>query len=296
MKSWDDLRIFMAVARSESLTAAAPVLKMDPATISRRIGRLEDAFGAALFAKSPQGYQLTDLGMRVWEEAVEAELAVSRTIDVGADVGAGLSGQIRIGAPDGCANFVLPQVCGAIQKANPGLEIQILALPRIVNLSRREADLAITVSPPEAGRLTVQKVSDYKLHLAMQKDLPAPQKVSDIKDLPAIGYIQDMIFDKELDYLNAIDSPSVNLASNSVSVQLQMLRNNEGIGIVHDFALPFAPELKRVLIDDVSLTRSFYLVRHTSDRQSERMKQFSEVLVHGMKAEIARLEQLAALT
>ena len=63
----------MAVARAESLTAAAPVLKMDPATISRRIGRLEEAFGAALFAKSPQGYQLTDLGTRVWEEAIEAD-------------------------------------------------------------------------------------------------------------------------------------------------------------------------------------------------------------------------------
>jgi DNA-binding transcriptional LysR family regulator len=71
-----------------------------------------------------------------------------------------LSGQIRLGAPDGVANFLLPQVCSAIVERNPDLDVQIVALPRLFNLSRREADMAITVSPPTAGRLTVQKVSD----------------------------------------------------------------------------------------------------------------------------------------
>ncbi len=70
---------------------------------------------------------------------------------------AGLSGQIRIGAPDGCANYLLPQVLAQICDENPGLEVQIVALPRVFNLSKREADMAIAVSRPEAGRLTVQK-------------------------------------------------------------------------------------------------------------------------------------------
>ncbi len=78
----------------------------------------------------------------------------------------GLSGQIRIGAPDGCANYLLPQVLAAICDANPGLEVQIVALPRVFNLSKREADMAIAVSRPTAGRLTVQKLTDYHLHLA----------------------------------------------------------------------------------------------------------------------------------
>ena len=296
MNNWDDVRVFLAVVRAESLTAAAPILKMDPATIGRRIARLEQEFGASLFVKSPQGYQLTDLGAKVWGEATEAELAISRTVEAGSSIEAGLSGQIRIGAPDGCANFVLPQVCGEIQKANPELEIQILALPRVVNLSRREADLAITVSPPETGRLTVQKVTDYRLNLAMRRDMPEPQSLQDIKALNVVGYIQDMIFDKELDYLNTIASPSVKMASNSVAVQLQMLRHYAGVGIVHGFALPFAPELRPVLLDEVSLTRSFFVVRHTSDRHSERMKQFTTALVAGMKTEISRLETAATLT
>lgn len=290
MENWDDLRVFLAVARAESLTGAGRVLKMDPATVGRRIARLEEALGATLFAKSPQGYALTGAGSRLRDHAEEAEEALAAGMSLRAE--AGLTGQVRIGAPDGCANFVLPQVCAAIQAANPGLEIQILALPRVVNLSRREADLAITVSRPEAGRLTVQKITDYRLHLAQRRDQPAPERLADLRGRAVVGYIPDMIFDRELDYLGEIGAQRVQLASNSVAVQLQMLRAG-GVGIVHDFALPFAPELERVLTDKLSLTRAFHLVRHVTDRRSERINRFAALLVTGVRAEVARLESLA---
>jgi DNA-binding transcriptional LysR family regulator len=290
MENWDDIRVFLAVAREESLTAAGRVLKMDPATVGRKVARLEDRLSVALFAKSPQGYALTGAGQRLRDRAEEAEQALAAGSDLRG--GGGLTGQVRIGAPDGCANFVLPQVCAAIQAANPGLEVQVLALPRVVNLSRREADLAITVSRPEAGRLTVQRITDYRLHLAQRHDLPAPSRLADLRGRPVVGYIPDMIFDKELDYLAEIGVERVQMASNSVAVQLQMLRAG-GVGIVHDFALPFAPELTRVLTGTVSLRRAFHLVRHAADRRSERIDRFAELLVAGVRAEIARLESLA---
>ncbi len=296
MQNWDDLRIFLAVARAESLTGAAPGLQMDPATLSRRIARLEERLEAALFIKSPQGYRLTDRGQRVREEAEAAEGALIRALEPGQADGPGLSGQIRIGAPDGCANYLLPQVCAALSRDHPGLEVQVLALPRVVNLSRREADMAITVSPPAAGRLTVQKVTDYQLHLAMHADDLPPTSLVAVRQLPIVGYIPDMIFDKELDYLGPLAADGVRMASNSVAVQLQMLRARGGIGIVHDFALPSAPELRRVLTDALSLTRSFYLVRHAADRPSERLTRFAEALMIALKAEVARLEHLVVLT
>lgn len=294
MQNWDDLRVFLAVARDESLTGAGKRLRMDPATVGRRIARLEDRLGTALFVKSPQGYRLTQAGERMLAPAEQAEGALSAGIGAVTGLGEGLTGSIRVGAPDGCANFILPQVCAAIRQANPGLEIQILALPRIVNLSRREADMAITVSPPAAGRLVIQKISDYHLHLAAPRDIAGDiATLADIAGRPVIGYIPDMIFDKELDYLPEIGVPAVQMASNSVSVQLMLMRAGGGVGIAHDFAMPFAPELRLVLTDRVALERSFYLVRHESDRRSERMNRFAEALVTGMRAEIARLEALA---
>lgn len=290
--NWDDMRVFLAVARAESLSGAGPVLKMDPATVGRRIQRLEEAVGAPLFVKSPQGYALTEQGARMRDHAAQAEAALALAMDEGQG-DEGLSGQIRIGAPDGCANFLLPQACAQIQADNPGLEVQILALPRVVNLSKREADMAITVSAPDAGRLTVQKITDYRLHLAMRRDLPQPAALNELTGVPVVGYIPDMIFDKELDYLGPLGEQGVQLASNSVAVQLQMLRQG-GVGIVHDFALPFAPELVPVLKDQMSLVRSFYLVRHLSDRRSDRLNRFAKALMAALKSEVARLEALAA--
>lgn len=292
--NWDDVRIFLAVARAASLTGAAPVLRMDPATLGRRIARLEDSVGGALFVKSPQGYALTDLGARLQDHAARAEDALTPALHAGEGQGS-LTGQIRIGAPDGCANFLLPQVCAAIQSDNPALDIQVLALPRVVNLSKREADMAITVSPPNAERLSVQKITDYHLHLAAAKGTQF-QTLADIRGERIVGYIPDMIFDKELDYLGDIGAKAVQLASNSVSVQLNMLRQGGGVGIVHDFAMPFAPELQFVLQDALSLTRAFYLVRHLSDRRSDRLTRFADLLIAGVRREVAHLEAQARLT
>lgn len=262
---------------------------MDPATLSRRIARLERDMGESLFVKSPQGYVLTGAGQRLLDQAGRAEDALSQ-IQISRTEQA-LSGTIRIGAPDGCANFLLPQVCARLQAEHPDLEIQILALPRVVNLSRREADLAITVSPPDTKRLVAEEITEYKLHLAARRDCAEDlRSMQDLTTLPMVGYIPDMIYDQELDYLSALPTGHSRLESNSVSVQLQMLRATPSVGIVHDFALPFAPELTPVLTDQLSLTRRFYLVHHDGDQRSARMVRLVRALRDGLRAEVARLE------
>lgn len=291
---WDDLKIFLAVARRQSLSAAGRALKIDPATVGRRIARLEESYGAPLFAKSPTGYALTDAGQRLMTHAVHAEQAVEGATEEMAGKSGGLSGQIRIGAPDGSANYLLPQVCDAIGRDNPELEVQIVALPRVFNLSRREADMVVAVSRPTAGRLTVQKITDYKLHLAASDEYlrqhPVITTLKDIKSHRMIGYIQDMIFVKELDYLAEVGVEHVNLASNSVSVQINWVRQGCGLGIVHDFAIPAVGGLVKVLPDQISLTRSFYLVRHADDRRLDRLNRFAAALSEGLRREVARLE------
>jgi DNA-binding transcriptional LysR family regulator len=293
---WDDLKIFLAVARSESLSRAGRMLKVDPATVGRRVARLEADVGAPLFAKSPTGYALTDAGQRLMAHAVRVEQAVEGAVEEIAGQSGGLTGQIRIGAPDGAANYLLPQVCAHIAEENPDLEVQIVALPRVFNLTRREADMVIAVSPPTAGRLSVQKIADYRLHLAASKrylgQYDPIERLTDLSRHRVVGYIQDMIFDKELDYLREAGVDTVNLASNSVAVQLNWVRHGAGIGILHDFSMPVAPGVVKVLPEVLSLTRSFYLVRHADDRRLERQNRFAAALVEGMRREVARLEGL----
>jgi len=294
---WDDLRVFLVVAREGSLSGAGRRLRLDAATVGRRIARLEAALGVVLFIKSPQGYAPSGPGERLVVRAERAEQAVLEAASEARGDAATFTGSVRIGAPDGCANYLLPQVCAIIAAENPGLEVQIVALPRVFNLSKREADMAIAVSRPEAGRLTVQKMTDYQLHLAASRTYLASQPgistLADLRGRPIIGYIPDMIFDRELDYLGEIGSERVDFASNSVSVQLNLIRAGAGLGIVHDFALPSAPEVIKVLPEKIALRRSFYLIRHADERRVDRLNRFAARLGELLHGEVHRLEELA---
>lgn len=290
--NWDDLRIFLSVAREESLTGAAKALRLDPATVGRRVARLEAELGAALFVKSPQGYRATAAGERLRARAENAERVMAGAAAEVRGEEEGLTGTIRVGAPDGCATYLLPEVTRAIMAANPGLSVQIVALPRVFNLSKREADMAIAVSRPRTGRLKIQKISDYGLCLAASEDYLAQhgpiESRADLRGHPVVGYIPDMIFDSELDYLAELGLDGVDLGSNLVAVQLGWLRAGAGIGVVHEFVLPDAPELRRVLADELRLTRAFWLIRHADEARSDRMTRFAQALAEGLRAEIAR--------
>ncbi|MDE3122247.1 MAG: LysR family transcriptional regulator, partial [Paracoccaceae bacterium] len=136
----------------------------------------------------------------------------------------------------------------------------------------------------------------YHLHLAASRAYlarhPPICTPADLKGHRFVGYIADMIFDKELDYLGEVGAGAVPLASTSVTVQLNWVRLGAGLAVVHDFALPSAPEVVRVLPDDVALTRAFYLIRHADDRRVERLNRFADLLTQGIRREVARLEAL----
>jgi DNA-binding transcriptional LysR family regulator len=285
---WDDLRVFLAVARQGRLTSAGRRLGIDPATVGRRIASLEAALGARLFDRSPQGYSLTEagLGILVHAQAMESQAAAA-TDEVGGQADR-LSGTVRIGAPDGVSNYLLVDACDTLSRDNPDLQVQVVALPRMFSLSKREADLAITVSPPSAGRLTVRKIADYRLHLYGRADvLEEAGEIRDLDDLSGmrgIGYISDMIFDKELDYYSLLGREAEPaLTSNSLILQLRWCLRGVGLCILPDFVARAHPELGRVLPEDIRLERSFYLVRHQDDARVARINRMAEVVVDWMR-------------
>jgi len=199
-----------------------------------------------------------------------------------------LSGTVRIGAPDGVSNYLLIDACDALSRDNPELQVQVVALPRLFSLSKREADLAVTVSPPSAGRLTVRKIADYRLRLYARADLAAElgpvRTMADLREARGIGYISDMIFDRELDYyalLGRDHEPA--LTSNSLIMQLRWCLRGAGICILPEFVAREYPELVVLLPDDIRLTRAFYLVRHQDDARVARINRMAEVVVDWMR-------------
>jgi DNA-binding transcriptional LysR family regulator len=289
---WDDLRVFLAVARQGRLQGAGRALGLDPTTAGRRIGALEEALGTRLFDRSPDGYAMTEAGRSLLVHAQAMESQASAAAEEVGGQSDRLSGTVRIGAPDGVSNYLLIDACDALSRDNPELQVQVVALPRMFSLSKREADLAITVSPPSAGRLTVRKIADYGLRLYARADLAAELgkvgSMADLRSLRGIGYISDMIFDKELDYYALLGRESEPaLTSNSLIVQLRWCLRGVGICILPEFVARNHPELVMLLPDDIRLQRAFYLVRHQDDARVARINRMAEVVVDWMRAALA---------
>ena len=295
MLNWDDYRIFLDVARSGSLSAASISLKIDAATVGRRITRLEKALNSKLFNKLPRGYQLTQAGNDLKDHIENIERTEKIARGSLQKSSADISGNFRIGAPDGLSNFVLPSVISNIQNQHKNLKIQILSLPRVFNLSRREADLAIMVTPPKKGRFITKKIVSYNLNLAATKMyLETHSKIkskTDLKNHNIIGYIPDLIFDPTLDYLSEVyPNRTPDLSSNSVAVQMQMLNLSVGIGFAHDFALAHYPNITPILKDKINQERAFYMVRDRDDLASEQSNHIASLLDIGIKREVKRLQ------
>ena len=163
--NWDDVRIFLAVARAGQILGAARRLELNHATVSRRVAALENSLGAKLFRRLTTGSELTMAGERFLEiaERMEAEIIAARAEIAGNDEA--ISGTVRIGAPDGFGVAFLASRLGSLTAKHPDLRIQLVPVPRSFSLSRREADIAITTERPSEGRLVAQKLVDYSLGL-----------------------------------------------------------------------------------------------------------------------------------
>ena len=156
---WNDLRYFLACARAGSLAAAGRSLKVDQTTVGRRLGALEEALGARLFDRTPEGFTLTATGQRLLETAQTVEQA---TIDLerqatGAD--ARLEGVVRIATSETLSATFLASELVALHAAHPGIEVQLVTGTTSLNLLRREADVALRVGQrPTHQSLVVRRL------------------------------------------------------------------------------------------------------------------------------------------
>ncbi|HUB16649.1 MAG TPA: LysR family transcriptional regulator [Acetobacteraceae bacterium] len=145
MIDWDDVRHFLAVARGGSVRAAAATLRVNHSTVLRRIAQLEGRLGTHLFEKLPSGYRLTDAGEEVLEFAAQMEASSNQleTRVFGRDQS--LRGRLRVTlAPLLATHLLLPDFADFARR-HPEVEMEILSLDEPVNLTNREADVAIRV-------------------------------------------------------------------------------------------------------------------------------------------------------
>ena len=265
--NWDDLRFFLAVARAGTLQAAARQLGVDHTTVSRRIKALEAGLGQALFARHLAGHELSPAGLALLPKAEameQAALAVLQPVDQTADAPHELSGVVRVGATEGFGAAILAPALAQLGQAHPRLTVDLLAVPRAVHLSKREADVVVSLTRPQRGPYVVTKLCDYELHLyASRSYLAAHAPIRSRDDLAGhayIGYVDELLFSDELHFLGELYRPaSYALRSTSVTAQLHATVAGAGIAILPGFLAQGQPQLTRILPKLAQFTRSFWM-------------------------------------
>ena len=168
---WDNIRIFLSVARTGQFSAAALQLRIDNGTVGRRINALEKSLGVRLLDRQTTGTVLTAAGDRLYKTAEEVEAQLLRAQGDLSRSDVELSGTVRVAAPDGFTTLFLCSRLGSLKAKYPLLTVQLVPMSRTLSLSKREADLAITIERPDEGRLAVRKLIDYSLHFYAAKDI-----------------------------------------------------------------------------------------------------------------------------
>lgn len=274
---WDDLRVFLGVARSRSALEASPALGMDQSTISRRVKRLEADIGSKLFDRNSQGHRLTSSGHRLLEhvEKLESTLAAMES-DVFGDSMA-LTGEIRLGATEAFGCYFLAPHLAHFCTRHPAITVDLLPMPRNVNLSKREADASVTVDRPTTDSFVTSQLTQYRLlPYATPGYLERWPPIRDVGDLAQhrwIDYVDDLVFaDQQVSLRKWLPTVRPFLRSTSVIAQLQAVRSGLGIAVLPCFMANQEPGLVPVLPDMLDITRHFWLVTPAERRELARIK------------------------
>lgn len=285
---WDHTRIFLGVARAGQFLAAGRQLRLDHATVARRITALEEALGVKLFDRRTNGCILTPAGERLLAAAERIEADMLRVQAELSETEVEAAGTVRIGAPDGFGTYFLSSRLGRLMEKHPRLTIQLVPLPRIFSLSKREADIAIVVDRPEEGRLTVRKLTDYTLGFyAARTYLTTHGEPATLEALTGhrlITYVQDLQYAGALNYFPEGFSPQYRrLECAGILGQTEAVRAGAGIGILHDYHASEDAALARILPGQ-TFQRSYWLVTHADMRALTRVRLVADFIFAEVQA------------
>lgn len=160
--SWEDVRLFLAVAEHGSMSKGAKALRIGQPTMSRRIGDLEQRLGFAVFERSVAGVALTPRGQALLDPARNMSLWASELHRQVERAEPRLEGVVRISAPPGVAFDLLAAFSVALRDELPGIRLEVLSAVRYVDLARREADLALRRRANSARDLVTLRTFDFE--------------------------------------------------------------------------------------------------------------------------------------
>jgi DNA-binding transcriptional LysR family regulator len=286
--NWNRVQIFLEVARSGQILGAAKRLGLNHATVARQLTALETELKAKLVERHTNGCVLTKSGAALLAAAERAEsefLLAGSHLTNAADA---ITGTVRVGTPDGLGNYFLADKLGQLAAQHPQLLIQLVPLPRTFSLSRREADIVVTLDRPTQGRMIVTKLTDYTLSVyASQAYLGRHGPIAQPSDFSGhllVTHVEDFAYSPALDYAAALmELTDRRFECGSVVAQMEAIRAGHGVGILHDYAARRHPELKR-LAAGPRFVRNYWMTSHPDTHGSKCVAEVFQCIASSVRA------------
>jgi DNA-binding transcriptional LysR family regulator len=277
MFQWDDVRFFLAIARNRTLSGAARALRVDHATVGRRIEALEEKLGSKLFDRTPDGFVLTAAGQAILNqsEAMENAAASVDRLVYGHD--ARLSGQVRVATTEGLAHAIVVPAITALAESHPQLQVEVMADPRTLNIARRQADIAVRLARPTDADLVCRKLGDCGFALYASRSWLAahhpPERGASLAGHAAISYLGAPSW-----FSNALAGARPVLFSNSTFVQMSAVAAGIGISPMPCFLGDDHPELHRLWPTEPPDLHPVWMIIHRDLRRVARIRLVSTAI------------------
>jgi DNA-binding transcriptional LysR family regulator len=292
--NWDDLRFLLALRRAGSLGAAARSLKVEPSTASRRLSSLEAAFGAQLAARTPEGLVLNDAGLL----ASEIAEGIDRNIN---ELVARIGGEDR--RPEGVVRLATTESMSVLlmrglvplREIHPKIQIELVVGSAALDLTRREADVALRLFRETTPTLIARKVGNIGWSVFASRDyvertgiVPGADLV--LRDHAVVGYREPVSRAPGACWLAENTRPEkVVLAGDSVASVANAVRAGLGVSALPCFVAPEYPTLVRLTPAVVARGEAFIVIP-PDHRDTARVRLVVDAVVALFEHERALLE------
>jgi DNA-binding transcriptional LysR family regulator len=281
---WDDLRVFLEVARQGSVHAAAKRLRLDHSTVCRRIDKLESLLSVKLFDRTRKGIVVRSEAHDLLKHVEKMEFHASSLQEVVERSGADATQVVRIATMEGIASQYLARRLPTLERFAPNTAIELVSIPQTVDLSRKEADIFLSFFNPKVTGLTSTRYAEFALHLYASdgylREHGTPKSRDDLANHTFVGYIDDLLAIHAVRWLDElITAPKMSFYSNSVLAQGNAAASGLGIVLLPTFVGAYVPGLQRIL-PSVSVQRDVWGSVRSEQRYQPRIKAVTRFLRH----------------
>ncbi|MBW8845271.1 MAG: LysR family transcriptional regulator [Burkholderiales bacterium] len=285
---WELLHTFLSVLREGSLSGAARGLGLTQPTVGRHVAALEAVLAQPLFTRSPTGLLPTEaaLALRGHAEQMEAAAAaLQRAASSGAH--GEVSGTVRVTASEVIGVEVLAGIVAELRERHPGLVLELALSNQLQDLLRREADIAVRMTPPEQGQLIARRVGAIELGWFAHPDYldrhGRPATLAELRGHTLIGFDTMTPFIRAAaKRLTGIGRDNFALRCDSDLAQLALIRAGAGIGFCQVALARRAPALERLLPEQFGWPLETWIAMHEDLRQSAPCRAVFDALVDGL--------------